>query len=86
MSHQYKNETCSYRSISEESNESEESRDVTERYGSGNNMKGNVDNSNAADEGEYGNLIHYLGHRKEDRSCPEGWVMDIYGYCRCLYP
>ena len=50
----------------------------------GNNMKGNGENSNAVEEGEYGNLIHYLGHRKEDRSCPEGWVMDIYGYCRCL--
>ena len=46
-------------------------------------MKGNVESSN--DEGEYGNLIHHLGYRKEDRSCPEGWVMDIYGYCRCLY-
>jgi len=29
-----------------------------------------------------GNLIHYLGHRKEDHQCPEGWLMDVYGYCR----
>ena len=34
------------------------------------------------DGGEYGNLLPYLGYRKEDRACPQGWVMDIYGYCR----
>ncbi len=27
----------------------------------------------------------YLGHRREDNGCPEGQVLDIYGYCR-LFP
>jgi len=44
--------------------------------------RGNEDNRSVGDEEEKGNLLHYLGYRKEDRSCPEGWVMDIYGYCR----
>ena len=29
-----------------------------------------------------GNLIHSLGHPKEDHHCPEGWLIDVYGYCR----
>ena len=46
--------------------------------------KGTSDtNTGDGGEGEYGNLLHpYLEYRKEDRECPEGWVMDIYGYCR----
>ena len=44
------------------------------------NTKGEVLTSD--DGGEYGNLLPYLGYRKEDRACPQGWVMDIYGYCR----
>lgn len=31
---------------------------------------------------EYGNKLVYLGYRKEDYFCPEGYVLDIYGYCR----
>ena len=31
---------------------------------------------------EYGNKLVYLGYRKEDYFCPEGQVLDIYGYCR----
>merc|ERR1719400_2090655 len=30
---------------------------------------------------EYGNKLVYLGYRKEDYFCPEGYVLDIYGYC-----
>jgi hypothetical protein len=33
-------------------------------------------------EEEKGNLLVYLDYRKEDRSCPDGQVLDIYGYCR----
>ncbi len=29
-----------------------------------------------------GNLLVYLDYRREDNSCPEGQVIDIYGYCR----
>ncbi|XP_040583367.1 uncharacterized protein [Lepeophtheirus salmonis] len=32
-----------------------------------------------------GNLLVHLGHRREDNSCPYGWVMDIYGYCRSIF-
>ena len=32
--------------------------------------------------GEYGNKLVHLGYRKEDYFCPEGQVLDIYGYCR----
>ena len=35
--------------------------------------------------GEYGNKLVYLGYRKEDHFCPEGWVLDIYGYCRAIF-
>ena len=31
---------------------------------------------------QYGNKLVYLGYRKEDYFCPEGYVLDIYGYCR----
>ena len=34
------------------------------------------------DQDEYGNKLVYLGYRKEDYFCPEGYVLDIYGYCR----
>lgn len=34
------------------------------------------------DSGEYGNKLVYYGYRKEDYYCPEGYVLDIYGYCR----
>lgn len=34
------------------------------------------------DGDEYGNKLVYLGYRKEDYYCPEGYVLDIYGYCR----
>merc|ERR1719400_416981 len=33
---------------------------------------------------EYGNKLVYLGYRKEDYFCPEGYVLDIYGYCRYI--
>ena len=33
---------------------------------------------------EYGNKLVYLGYRKEDYFCPEGYVLDIYGYCRSV--
>ena len=33
-------------------------------------------------EEEKGNLLVHLDYRKEDRSCPDGQVLDIYGYCR----
>ena len=36
-------------------------------------------------EGEYGNKLVYLGYRKEDYYCPEGYVLDIYGYCRYVF-
>ena len=51
------------------------------------NQNGDGDNQNREQSNgeEKGNLLHYLGYRKEDRSCPEGWVMDIYGYCRLNY-
>ena len=58
------------------------------RYGSGSQTgldsqgSGNKGTGNGGDDQEYGNLLPYLGYREEDRSCPEGWVMDIYGYCR----
>ena len=72
-----------YRLVIEESKESEESN---ERYGTQTGLdsqgSGNEGKDNAADEQEYGNLLPYLGYREEDRSCPEGWVMDVYGYCR----
>ena len=31
---------------------------------------------------QYGNKLVYYGYRKEDYYCPEGYVLDIYGYCR----
>ena len=34
------------------------------------------------DQDEYGNKLVYYGYRKEDYFCPEGYVLDIYGYCR----
>jgi hypothetical protein len=34
---------------------------------------------------EYGNKLVYLGYRKEDYFCPEGYVLDIYGYCRAIF-
>ena len=34
------------------------------------------------DAGEYGNKLVHLGYRKEDYFCPEGQVLDVYGYCR----
>ena len=34
---------------------------------------------------EYGNKLVYLGYRKEDYFCPEGYVLDIYGYCRYIF-
>ena len=58
------------------------------RYGSGSQTgldsqgSGNKGTGNGGDDQEYGNLLPYLGYREEDRSCPKGWVMDIYGYCR----
>lgn len=39
-------------------------------------------NENASEE--KGNLLVYLDYRKEDRSCPDGQVLDIYGYCRLI--
>ena len=36
------------------------------------------------DQDEYGNKLVYLGYRKEDYFCPEGYVLDIYGYCRSV--
>jgi hypothetical protein len=35
-----------------------------------------------AKEEQKGNLLVYLDYRREDNSCPEGQVIDIYGYCR----
>ena len=35
--------------------------------------------------GDYGNKLVYLGYRKEDHFCPEGQVLDVYGYCREVY-
>ncbi len=32
--------------------------------------------------GEYGNKLVYLGYRREDNGCPQGQVLDVYGYCR----
>ena len=34
------------------------------------------------DQDEYGNKLVYYGYRKEDYFCPDGYVLDIYGYCR----
>ena len=65
----------SCRPISEESDESDESDEDSGSSSSEEDTQG-------VDDEEKGNLLHYLGYRKEDRSCPEGWVMDIYGYCR----
>jgi len=42
-----------------------------------------VDDSECGEECR--NKLHYLGHPKEDDKCPEGWVIDIYGYCRQIF-
>merc|ERR1711988_1004052 len=31
------------------------------------------------------NKLHYYGYRKEDDRCPEGQVIDIWGYCRGIF-
>ena len=76
----------SYRPVTEDPDEYGESYGYTERSdanAAAESEGGEAgENANTGDDQEYGNLLHYLGYRKEDRSCPEGWVMDIYGYCR----
>jgi len=71
------------RPVTEKSTESE---NLDGKYGSQTGLDsksgGNEGSENTANGQEYGNLLPYLGYREEDRSCPEGWVMDIYGYCR----
>ena len=41
------------------------------------------DDDAAAGHDQKGNYLVYLGYRREDNSCPDGYVLDIYGYCRC---
>lgn len=72
-----------YRPVTERSTEDDNSDG---RHGSqtdlDNQNNGAGGSENTGNGQEYGNLLPYLEYREEDRSCPEGWVMDIYGYCR----
>ncbi|TRY62902.1 hypothetical protein TCAL_12299 [Tigriopus californicus] len=36
-------------------------------------------------EAEGGNKLEYLDYEKAPRQCPQGWVRDIWGYCREIF-
>ncbi len=65
----------------EEFSSEESSEESSEKSSEEVSSEESSEESNEGNE-EYGNYLVHLGYRREDNGCPEGQVLDIYGYCR----